>query len=135
MGAVLVASAADELQAMVDKLRSLSKLTTTVAPKVADAMKGELAKQVREQISPSGKPWQPGEKGKPILKGSADATRVAVVGTTIVLTLEGHYARHHLGAVKGKKIRPILPTRKLPGPMTRAVEEVITTEFINLMEE
>lgn len=121
------------LDAQIKKLRELGEIPTRVAPKVAQSAKREIARNVQAQRGPDGKPWAKGKQGQPVLRGAGKAVRASAVGSVVVLTLDDHHARHHLGAVKGKVKREILPTTKIPRPMTKAIERVVTGEFRAIM--
>lgn len=122
------------LDAQIQRLRKLKTLPEISAPAVAVAAKQEIKRQVRRQQGPDGKPWQKGKSGEPVLKGAGNAVRSTAIKSAVVLTLDDHHARHHLGAVKGKVKREIIPTTKIPGTMTRAIERVVTGEFFAIME-
>lgn len=117
------------LDEQIKKLNELGKITSRVAPKVAVAAKEELRKQVASQQGPSGKQWEESEDGKSILTRAAEVARVFADGTTVLMVLGGHYARHHLGAVKGKKKREILPNARIPATITKAIKRVVIAEF------
>jgi hypothetical protein len=123
------------LDAQIAKIKELGKLPEQVAPKVAFAAKEELRKQVAAQRGPDGRPWPKSEDGKPVLVNAGENVRATAVGSVVVLTVEDHYARHHMGFVKGGKRRPILPTNKIPDPMTRAITRVVTGEFLAKMSK
>lgn len=121
------------LDAQIRKLRELGEIPARVAPRVAQSAKREIQRNVSAQRGPDGKPWPKGKQGQPVLRGAGKAVRASAVGSVVVLSLDDHHARHHLGAVKGKVKREILPTTKIPRPMTRAIERVVTGEFHAIM--
>ena len=122
------------LNAQIAKLRRLGPaLTKGGAPAVALAVRGELAAQIAAGTGPDGRAWKPTKAGTPPLRNAAAALTVRAVGTVVVATLSGVEARHHLGAVKGKVKREILPTGKIPDPVTRAITRVVTAEFEAIM--
>lgn len=122
------------LDAQIKKLRQLKTIPEVSAPAVAVAAKQEIKRQVRRQQGPDGKPWPKGKNGQPVLQRAGNAVRATAIKSAVVLTLDDQYARHHLGAVKGKVKREIIPTTKIPRPMTRAIERVVTGEFFAIME-
>lgn len=113
----------------IARLRTLSGFVGASAPAVAVAVKRELTTQIAAGTGPDGKAWKPTKAGTPPLRGAAGALTVRAVGTVVLATLTGVEARHHLGAVKGAVKRPILPTGKIPDPVSRAIERVLTGEF------
>lgn len=122
------------LSKQIARLNSLGNLAARSVPFVAIAVKGEIAKQIKRGEGPDGRPWRLTEAGETPLKNADQAVQITVSGTVVLLRLDGHHARHHLGAVKGKKQRKILPTGNIPQPMTRAIKRVVTGEFFVIME-
>ena len=121
------------LDAHIKKLRTLGEIPERVAPKVAVSAKQEISRNASQQRGPDGRPWPKGKKGQAVLVGAGNAVRASAVGSVVVLSLDGHYARHHLGAVKGKTKREILPNKRIPQTMTRAITRVVTGEFFAIM--
>jgi hypothetical protein len=122
---------------MIRRLRECGSMVDRMAPAVAVAAKREVIATASAQERPDGKAWAPGKDGQPVLRGVAGALQATAVGTRVVLRLDGHYARHHVGAVRGGKKgslrRQILPTGTMPAPMTRAIERVAEDEFKKTM--
>lgn len=118
-----------ELDRWIERLREMGSLAERSAPAVARAVEADILEHVSRGVGPDGAPWPPTADGHLPLQGVAKDLRVRAVGTTVVATLEGVHARHHLGAVRGGKKRPILPTRRMPDSMTRAVRRVVEDEF------
>ncbi len=121
------------LRKWIARLRELGKLAANSASDVAKAIKTEQLAQIARGEGPDGRPWKLTQKGERPLANAGRALTVRVVGTVIVLRLMGHHARHHLGAVKGKTRRQILPTGKIPDPVIRAIARVVTGEFHRTM--
>ena len=128
-----MASGHAELAAHLQRLRALPTLAERAAPEVAEALEEEMARQISRGEGPSGEKWKRTQQGELPLQGAAANLRIRPIGTTVVMRLEGHHARHHLGAVKGKVIRRILPTGGIPDPMTKAIKTVVTREFRRTM--
>jgi hypothetical protein len=128
-----VADGEQTLARWIAQLNELGELPARSAPKIAVALKREIEANVARQVGPDGKPWPATEAGTPALKNVGSHLRVVAVGSVVIAELEGHYARHHLGAVRGKRKRQILPSGKLTEPMTRAVKSVVTGEFHAIM--
>lgn len=129
-----MADGATELRRQIARLRELGNLTTVSAPAVARTVKAETLKQTRKGVGPDGKAWTPIKTGERPFKNVAQNLKVSAIGSTVVMILTKHHARHHLGAVKGGIKRPIIPTDKIPEPMTRAITRVATGEFHRIME-
>lgn len=121
------------LDAQIAKLRRLATFVGGSAPVVALAVKREIGAQIAAGRGPDGKAWKPTKAGTPALRGAAGALTVKAIGSVVVATLTGVEARHHFGAVKGKVKREILPTGKIPDPVTRAITRVLTGEFNAIM--
>ena len=121
------------LDDMRKRLLQLHTVPERSAPQVAKAAKAEMIKQVRKQQGPDGRAWPKSKTGERVLVRAGNVVRVSAVGSVVVMTLEDHYARHHLGAVKGKTKRPILPTERIPDPMVKAITSVVTQEFFAVM--
>ncbi len=128
-----MADGATVLRQQIARLRKLGNLTRDAAPAVAQAVKSESTRQVARGVGPDGQPWALTKTGERPLQAAANAITVAVVGTTVILRLTGHHARHHFGAVKGKIKRLILPTAEIPDPFIRAITRVLTGEFHKIM--
>jgi hypothetical protein len=123
-----------ELDAQIARLRSLPHLARDSAPAVARAVEAEIVRQIGRGVGPDGKAWAPTEDGNRPLQNAAKALTVRALGTTIICRLDGPEARHHLGFVRGGKVRQILPTGKIPDPMTRAIRSVVERKFLEHME-
>lgn len=98
-----------------------------------DAVAAEAKKQIlddaRKQIGPDGLAWAKTKDGRQALRNLERELVVRVVRGAVVVRLSGHYARHHLGAVRGAKRRQMIPTGKFPDQMIEAVRAVVQREF------
>lgn len=122
-----------EINAQIARLRALSELPDRVVPKVAAAVREELEAQIGRGETPDGEPWKLTAEGKRPLRNAAAALSVGASGRTVVARLEGHHARHDLGAVRGKVRRQILPREGIPDGIARAIDRVVTAEFARTM--
>lgn len=122
-----------KLDAHIARIKALPGMVGRVAPAVGQALETELTRQIARGVGPDGTPWPKTKEGEQPLRHAARALRVRAVGTTVVASLEGHHARHHLGAVKGGVRRPILPSSTIPAPAVKAIDEVVTAEFKKTM--
>ncbi len=128
-----MADGAAALEAHIARLRQLPGLVQRAAPEIARAVELELRLQIGAGVDPSGKALVRTAEGKQPLRGAAAALEVHVVGTVVVCSLTGVEARHHLGWVKGGIRRQILPTGRIPDPMTRAIRKVCVKHFEQTM--
>lgn len=118
------------LAAQIARLRALPKaMTQDAAPAVAVELERELVAQIGRAEGPDGKPWPLTKGGGRALQGAARDLTVRAIGDVVLARLDGVHARHHLGAVRGAVRRPILPSGRLPDPMTRAVKHVLEQRF------
>lgn len=118
----------------IRRLQALEGMTERAAPDVAEALRQEILSTAGAQQGPRGTPWTPGKAGQPVLRNVDSHLSVRALGDTIVAKLTGHYARHHLGAVRGKIQRKIIPTRGLPDAVGKAIQRVIAGEFKRTMQ-
>jgi hypothetical protein len=118
------------LEDMIKHLQSLPQaMTEEAAPRVADAIRAELARSVAAGTSPSGEKWAPRAAGGQALAGAMSSIGVAAVGSTVVVSVTGVEGRHHFGRVKGGKARPIIPTDALPATWSEVIERELTKCF------
>jgi hypothetical protein len=121
------------LDGWIRRVRELGTLTKDVAPEIAVAVHSELSTQIARGVGPDGRKLEPTKDGKQPLRNAAKALRTRAIGTRVVAVLEGPEALHHLGRAKGGVRRPILPTSKIPDPMSRAIAKTITARFRKTM--
>lgn len=119
------------LDEMIARLQALGPaMTTAAAPRVAEALRTELARTIAAGTSADGQPWDPKRDGGQPLKNAAAAIKTSVYGTRVRIAIKGVEARHHRGRVKGGVIRPILPTGKqLPAAWSAAIERTLSECF------
>lgn len=115
------------LRKQISRIRLLEYAPEMIVGEIAAMISAEIRANTKAQRNPDGSPWAPAKDGRsPILKNAADRVEVRVVGpTTILFRLRGHYARHHLGAVWGKKKRAIIPTRDMPQAVITGIQKTI----------
>lgn len=125
-----------EMERQIERLRKLGKVFVSgSAPIVAKAIDKEIAKQIDASEGPDGKPWKPTKAGTAPLQNASEAVTVKAIGKVVLVKVVDVEARHHLGAVKGKVKREIIPTGAIPTPITRAITRVLTGEFHAIMED
>lgn len=117
------------LDAHIARIRALPELGRRAAPEVAEAIKLELQRQIAAGVDPEGNPWVQTEDGRKPLATAADALTVGAQGSTVIMRLRGHIARHHLGRVKGGIVRRVLPTTTIPAPLARVITRVLAERF------
>lgn len=123
---------ARELKAWVKRLRSLGTITDKAASDVAKEIERAVIEAAQRELAPDGRAWPKTADGRQALRNLRREISVRVIGGAIVLRLEGRYARHHLGAVRGKARRSMLPTGQIPDAMTNAIRTVVEREFARL---
>jgi len=128
-----MADGAVVLAEQIARLRSLGSLPKRSAPQVATALDPVMREQIASAVGPDGKAWPKTEDGHEPLQGAMRAVTIKAVGTVVLIRVEGHHARHHIGAVKGGKRRPIIPTGPIPTPMIKAITKVVEDDFRRTM--
>lgn len=132
-GAVLVSDGTAVMRDQIRRLRALAGFGAASAKAVARAVKVEARKQIAAGLGPDGRPLQLTKDGRQPLKNAGEVITVRAVGTTVIMVVKNHHARHHLGFAKGKVVRQLIPTDKLPDTMTKAITKVVTGEFEQIM--
>ena len=124
------ADARATMQRWVRQVRSLPGLAAKVAPKVADKLRTALLANYVAQRGPDGTPWEPANDGRTMLQSAAGALDVSAQSTVITARIRSrNLYRHHAGIARGRKRRPLLPTRDLPQPVSDAIKAVLTEQF------
>jgi|GEM_PF-1874951 len=118
-----------EMQGWIDKVNTLGALPSEIAKDVAPVLDAEIRKNISAGVDPEGKPWQLTKDGKKPLTNAGAALTVRAISSVVQAKLEGHVALHHLGAARGNVRRQILPSSRLPQPMTEAVKAVSIKRF------
>lgn len=121
------------LRGWVEKLRKLESMGDRVIADVAKEIERELQTTARNERTPDGRAWPEKKTQGRALAHASDKVRVRVARGAVVVSLTGHYARHHLGAVRGKVRRELIPTGKIPDAMTKAIRRVVEREFRAIM--
>jgi hypothetical protein len=108
------------LDQQIERVRALEGMVDRAMPAIADVVESSVRETIARQVSPYGLPWKPTKSGKPALEGAAKAIAVSRSGKTVLVTLSGVEARHHLGWVRGGVSRKMIPDEGvLPAPMTK----------------
>jgi hypothetical protein len=119
------------LDAHIARIRALPELARRAAPEVAAAVKDDLQRQVAAGVDPDGRPWERTEDGRTPLVGAE--VFVGAVGSSVILRLRGHIARHHLGRARGGKTRRIIPTAGIPPRLATVITKVLSQQFDEAM--
>lgn len=121
------------LRGMIDRLRTLpADLVKQTAPEVRDALEADIAATAGAGVAPDGTPWQAKQDGGKPLAGVTNDVQVTVIGTVILATLRGKFVRHHKGTARGGIRRQVLPTRKIPDALSRAIAAALAKNFHRL---
>lgn len=110
------------LEAWIAKLREAPRAAEAVALEAVDGVKRAAQATAEQGRTPDGVPWALSKTGGAVLRNAAKEVGATSIGSKILLTLHGHYARHHYGWVKGGARRQILPER-LTEPIRTALKE------------
>lgn len=121
------------LDAHIRRLRELEHLVPDAAPEVARAVENELDANIASGVGPDGTPLKRTRDGRVPLRNAATKLRVRAVGPVVLCTLDGPEALHDQGRARGGVRRQILPSGKIPQPVTKAINTVITDRFNKTM--
>lgn len=130
-----MSAATDALQSMIDSANRVSSLVDDAMSDVTQAVLTEQRRTMAEGMSAYAEPWKPTLKGKAPLQHADKALRVMSVNRTIYVTLHGPEARHHLGRVRGKVKRGIIPERGLPSAMADSIRNVLQQHFDDAVQQ
>lgn len=123
-----------KLRAMIDRCRELpSELVKRAVPDIAHALKDDITNTASAGLTPDEEPWQEKQDGERALVGVEQDVEVTFSGSTILATLSGKFVRHHKGTARGGIRRQVLPTRKIPDSVTRAIGTVLRRHFSAIM--
>lgn len=121
------------LQRQIDRIRSLPKeLVRQAGPEIAKALQADTEESILRQQGPGGDRWLPTASGAPALRNAAPHVTTRAIGTVILQRVDGVEARHHSGTAKGKVVRQIIPVRKIPDPVTKAIKAVLDKVFFKI---
>lgn len=103
-------------------------------PQIVTAVQDDIGAQVARGETPDGEKWKLriADGGRP-LKNAAAAVSVTASRGVLLVSIDGHHAKHHLGAVKGKTRRRILPSSKTKDPYGDAIRGALTIRFRVIM--
>lgn len=119
-----------QLQKILDQLKELSGMAEGAAEEAAPIVQKALERSIAAGTTPEGEPWHPRADGSRPLVNAAQALHVVAYQGTVFVRLTGPEARHHKGAVKGGKRRPILPASKeVPKSMAAPIAAALNAQF------
>jgi len=110
-------------------LRAIEGLAERAAPAVARELERQILANVAASRDPDGRAWPRTLDGHAPLQGVAKDLRVTARGSRVVATISGVGARHNLGAVKGGRLRQVLPSLRVPGAMAEAIKSAVDDEI------
>lgn len=121
------------LRSRIARIQTLPAEIPAIASQVSDRIRKIIAGNIAAGVSPDGKKWPETEDGHQPLSNAMQAVDVRAIGPVVVVSVDGIENRHHIGNVKGGKKREIIPSRRIPDPMVRALDEVTQERFRNHM--
>lgn len=116
-----------ELNAMIRRLRALPRVVEEALPEAATELEKVIAGNIAAQRGPDGKAWEKPKdpETKDVLRNAMKSVTVRAIGRVLLARVVGVEAKHHLGIVKGRVKREIIPTGRAPQPMIEALRRVI----------
>jgi hypothetical protein len=125
-----------ELDAMIERVKSLGELPETIAAAAAPLVEDAVRKTASAGTTPDGEAWAPRKAdGSPALRNAAQAVHASARGTLVVLEL----GATSTGSAKVQAIqnaqRPILPRSgsDLPATVLGAVQKAATSSWSKAM--
>lgn len=120
---------ADDLDEIIARLRRLPRVVEEALPAVARECEKILAANIAAQRGPDGEAWPKSLDGEPVLLGAMKNTTVRAIGRVLLARVVGPEARHHIGIAKGRVIRRLIPSKRIPGPFIEAIKRVILSNL------
>lgn len=126
----LNATAVAQLARLARQLRESPEIAKQVAPKVAERLREKLVEDYSAQRSPDGTPWTPANDGRTMLQSAPGALQVNVNGATVEAKIKSrNLYRHHAGIARGRKQRPLMPTKQDPTGLVEIVQDEVSKAF------
>jgi len=113
---------------MIGRLRGFPDAIRAEAPKLAERVQEELAKDIAAGLAPTGEAWPLKKGGGKALANAAAALTGRAIGTVLVFTLRGAEVWHNFGTRHVPK-RQILPSSGLPRSMASAIRAGVVEIF------
>jgi hypothetical protein len=126
-------SGEQELNDLIRKVRALPRVVEEALPEAARELEKIIAGNVAAQRGPDGQPWPKPKDPETtdVLRNAMKSVTVRAIGRVLIATVRGIEARHHLGIIRGRVKREIIPTKKTPAPMIEALKRVILRRLAN----
>lgn len=118
---------AAELDDMIARLRRIPRVVEEALPEAAKELETIIAGNIAAQRGPDGEPWtKPADRTTSIvLRNAMKSVTVRAIGRVLLARVVGVEARHHIGIIKGRVQRRIIPTNKAPLAMIQALKNVV----------
>lgn len=123
------------LNKQIARLRKFNVMGAELAPAAAEELEKQLLANAAAQIGPDGTPWPATKDHSAPLRDVASHLTVVAVGSRVVARLTGWYVNQSTGWTRGNVARPIMPSRKMSQPMTKAIQIALSKRFKKLMSE
>jgi hypothetical protein len=124
-----------KLREWIEKCATLpDAIIKKAPPAIAKELESDIKRTADAGQAPDGTAWQPTLEGKRPLKSAASDVSVRTSGTTIIASLTGNAVKHHKGTARGRIRRQVLPTRKIPDAVVRAMRKVMSKYFLEHMK-
>jgi hypothetical protein len=116
-----------ELDEMIRRLRALPRAVDEALPEAAKELEQIIAGNIAAQRGPDGEKWAPAKDPETtaVLRNAMKNVTVRAIGRVLLARVVGPEARHHLGLIKGRVMRRIIPTAKVPKAMADALRRVV----------
>lgn len=126
-------SAVAQLNKQIARLRKYAISADEFAPVAAVELEKQILANADSGQGPDGKAWPTTKEGNAPLRNTRAHLSVVAVGSRIVARLTGHYVNQSTGWTRGNVARPIMPTRKMSQPMTKAIQVALTKRYNAIM--
>ena len=118
-----------DIRTMIKQIEAFGDLST-IMPKLARVVGAGIERTIAAGTNPYGEVWKPTLDDHQPLQNAMKAVTVTAVDRSIFVRVVGVEAKHHLGAVRGKKVRRIIPSKKrIPGEIAIGMKRVLDEHF------
>lgn len=122
-------AALQTMDRLIAVLRRTPETLEAAMPLLADELRRELEEQIQRGEAPDGTPWPQTKEGKQALRNAAAALTVDALGFRVVAQITGPTALHHMGRSRGGIVRQILPSRRMPDALVKALGAVLQRQL------
>ena len=102
------ADAYTAINSLANTCKKLEGYKTEFLPLLASRLLAHIKQTSSAGTAPDGTQWPATKKGARALPSAAEKVDVSIVGSTIVMTVQGHAARHNYGQVRGGVVRRVI---------------------------